>query len=148
MTDYTIEERFPQLYAEAVEAVYNWLKYEDYEDYYCDLHNFIFNMGFYEGVYEIATIDDVFAGIEMAINYQMEQFGKICSVGGLNNLCTESGLTEYLWYMAGGEVIDLLFAISPTFEDNWSDEATPENNEKICKDLEKEMAEPYIKDYL
>ena len=40
MTDYTIKERFPQLYAEAVEAVYNWLKYEDYEDCYCDLHNF------------------------------------------------------------------------------------------------------------
>lgn len=148
MTDYTIKERFPQLYAEAVEAVYNWLNYEGYEDYYGDLHDYIFNMGGYDGDYGIETADDVFVGIEMAVNYQIREFGEICNVGGLDNLCTESGLIDYLWYMAGGEVVDLLFTISPTFEDNWDNEATPENNEKICKDLEKEMAEPYIKNYL
>ena len=148
MKNITIKDCFQQLYAEAVNSVYDYLQKENYTDYYCDLHHNIFNTENYCGDFEITDTNDVFLGIEISITHQIENFGEICNVGGLEYLCTKQGLINYLWYMAGEEVITLLFEISQTFNEQWNEEATLENNKKICKDLKKEMQKSYIKNYL
>lgn len=76
MTNSTIKNCFQQLYAEAVNNVYDYLQEENYTGYYCDLYNNIFNTENYCGDFEITNTDDIFLGIEISINHQLKTLGK------------------------------------------------------------------------
>lgn len=115
---------------EAIEDIINTLEY--YEDYYCDLHNEVFNTDYYIiGTYEAKQALEqygVFEAIEKIQEYEKDNFGEIYT-----DLSDPEKIANMLWYIIGEEVIGELFN---EFDDLWNEEATPENNQKLIEYLE------------
>ena len=120
---------------EAIEAIMECL--EGYGDYYCDMHNKVFN----EDWYIIGTARakdalreyDVFEAMELVTNYEEDNFGEVT----IDNLLNPERLISMVWYIIGGEVISEMNDIE-AFSENWNNVADDETNAIILEAM-KEM---------
>jgi hypothetical protein len=123
-------EKHEAMKKEAVQAIIEALECE-YDGYYCDLHNKVFNEDWY--IIDTARAKDalreydVFEAIELVQNYEEDNFDEVNT-----NLSNPKELISMVWYIVGDEVINELFSIAE-FDENWNDLANEETNEIILK---------------
>ena len=120
---------------EAIEDIIEALE-NGYGDYYCDLHNEVFNTDYYIiGTYqakEALREYDVFEAIDLVQTYEKDNFGEVYT-----DLSDPERLINMVYYIVGDEVICEMNEIAE-FEDNWNNTADDETNAIIVKEL-KEM---------
>lgn len=120
---------------EAIEAIIEALE-GGYDDYYCDLHNEVFNTDYYIiGTHEAKEAlreYDVFEAIELVQNYEKDNFGEVYT-----ELSNPEKLINMVYYIIGDEVIAEMTDIE-AFEENWGGRADEETNAIIVKAM-KEM---------
>lgn len=121
---------------EAIEAIINAL--EDYDGYYCDLHNEVFNTDYYiigtHRAKKVLKEYDVFEAIELVQNYEKDNFGEIYT-----DLSNPEKLINMVYYVIGEEIISEMYEIEE-FNDNWNDTADGETNKIIIEKM-REMYE-------
>ena len=109
---------------------------EDYNGYYCDLHNYVFNTDYYIiGTYQAKKAlkeYDVFEAIRLVQNYGMELFG-----GVYTDLSDPESLINMVYYIIGHEVLGEMIENVPEFDNNWNNVADDETNKKIVEGMEK-----------
>ena len=109
----------------------------DYDGYYCDLHNEVFNTDYYIiGTYEAKEAlkeYDVFDAIELVQDYEKDNFGEVYT-----DLSDPEKLINMLYYIIGDDVIAEVFNAIEDFTDIWNDEADEETNNIIIEKM-KEM---------
>jgi hypothetical protein len=119
---------------EAIEAIMEALE-SGYDDYYCDLHNKLFNEDWYiigtAKAKEALKEYDVFEAIELVQNYEEDNFGETNT-----DFSNPELLISMVWYVIGDEVIGEMNEIE-AFSDNWNEEATEETNEVIVEAMRK-----------
>ena len=121
---------YENMRVQAIEAIIEEL--EVYNDYYCDLHNRVFN----EDWYIIGTARakdalreyDVFDALELVQSYEKDNFGEINT-----NLGSPEELISMVWYIIGDEIICEMCEDIELFNENWNNEADEENNVKIIE---------------
>lgn len=127
-------EKHMSMKEEAIENIISCL--EDFDGYYCDLHNEVFNTDYYIiGNYqarEALKEYDVFEAIDLVMNYEKDNFGEVTT-----DISDPERLINMVYYIIGDEVICNMHDIS-AFSDNWSELATEETNAIIIKAM-KEM---------
>lgn len=118
---------------QAREAIIEALE-DGYNGYYCDLHNEVFNTGYYIiGTYqakEALKEYDVWDAIEKVQTYEKENFGEIYT-----NLGNPEDLINVLYYIIGEEVLNEMMEGIEAWEDNWDNIATDETNAAILKEV-------------
>mgnify|MGYP000885823160 CR=1 FL=1 len=119
---------------QAREAIIEALR-DGYSGYYCDLHNEVFNTGYYIiGTYqakEALEEYDVFDAIEKVQTYEKENFGNVYT-----DLSNPEKLINMLYYIIGEEVLNEMMDGVEAWEDNWNNRATDEINALILKEVE------------
>ena len=119
---------------EAISRIMEALECE-YDGYYCDLHNKVFNEEWYtcydHKAKEHLREYDVFEAIELVQEYEDDNFG-VCNT----NLASPRELISMVWYIIGDEVIGEMNSIAE-FSDNWNNCADEETNAKILEAMKK-----------
>ena len=117
---------------EAIEDIIDVL--EDYEGYYCDLHNEVFNTGYYIiGTYEAKQQLEklgVFEAIEEVQQYEMDNFGEVYT-----DLSDPEKLINMLYYIIGEEVISDI----DIWNGYWDKEAVQGYNNALIEILKEEL---------
>ena len=107
---------------------------ESYNGYYCDLHNEVFNMGYYiVGTYQAKKALEqygVFNAIGKIQEYENDNFGEV-----LTDLSDPEKIANMLYYIIGEEAIQELYEYSEAFSENENDCVTAKNNELIIQDI-------------
>lgn len=115
---------------EALADIKNTL--ENYNGYYCDLHNEVFNTEYYIiGTYEAEKALEqygTFEAIRKIQEYENDNFGEV-----LTDLSDPEKIANMLYYIIGNEAIQDLYEYSETFSENENDSTTVENNDKIIQ---------------
>ncbi len=105
-----------------------------YTGYYCDLHNEVFNSGYYIiGTYqaeEALNEYDVFDAVEKVQTYEKENFGEVYT-----DLSNPEKLINMLYYIIGEEVLHEMTDGVKAWNDNWNNIATDETNAAILKEV-------------
>lgn len=109
---------------------------EDYNGYYCDLHNDVFNTDYYIiGTYlaekELEAYG-VFEAIRLVQDYEMEHFGKVYT-----DLSEPEKLINMVYYIIGDEIIVEMAGAIPEFNNGWDNVADDETNEAIIEGMKK-----------
>lgn len=121
-------DKHNEMREEAIEAIIETLE-NGYSDYYCDLHNEVFNTDYYIiGTYrakEALKEYDVFEAIELVQEYEEFNFGEIYT-----DLSDPEKLINMVYYIVGSEIISEMYDIEE-FNDNWNNIANEETNEII-----------------
>lgn len=120
-------KKYDELKKEAIEAVIEML--EDYDNYYCDLHHYTFNMD-YKYIYYADAVADlneygVFDAIGEIVEYEKFNFGEVNT--DFTNPCDVGNM---LWYIIGEEVISEL---GEFMNEVWNEVATDEVNQELIK---------------
>ena len=104
-----------------------------YSDYYCDLHNEVFNTDYYIiGTWqakEALNEYDVFDAIENVRDYELGSFGETYT-----DITNPEALVNMLYYIIGEEVISDMYDIA-AFANNWNNDADEETNAVIISEL-------------
>ena len=104
-----------------------------YSDYYCDLHNEVFNTDYYIiGTWqakEALNEYDVSDAIETVQEYEESNFGEVYT-----DITNPEALVNMLYYIIGEEVIGEMCDIE-AFDDNWNAYADEETNAAIVSEL-------------
>lgn len=115
---------------EAIDAIIETLE-NGYSDYYCDLHNEVFNTNYYIiGTYKAKqALEDygVFEAIEVVQDYEQFNFGEI-----LTDISNPEKLVNMLYYVVGDEIISEMNEILE-FSKNWNNYADEETNAIIIE---------------
>ena len=115
---------------EAKAAIIETLK-NGYDDFYCDLHNEVFNTDYYIiGIYkakEALREYDVFDAIDKVQEYERDNFGEVNT-----DLSDPEKLINMLYYIIGEEVMSEI----DSMKDHWDECADEETNAAIIKELE------------
>lgn len=119
--------------AAIIEALEN-----DYDGYYCDLHNEVFNTDYYIiGTYEAKKALEeygVFEAIKKVQEYEKDNFGEIYT-----DLGNPEAVVNMLYYIIGEEVLlEIMDGVEPWLE-NWDNLANEETNEKILKEIKEKI---------
>ncbi len=105
-----------------------------YSGYYCDLHNEVFNTGYYVvGTYEAKKALEeygVFDAIERVQTYEKENFGEVYT-----DLSDPEKLINMLYYIIGEEVLWEMLDDSETWNRYWNHRADEETNMAILEEL-------------
>ena len=121
---------------EAREAIIEALKNE-YEGYYCDLHNEVFNTGYYIiGTYKAKKALEefgIFEAIEKVQAYEKDNFGEVYT-----DLSDPEKLVNMLFYIIGEEILFEMMEGVEVWEENWNNIATDETNAEILEQLKEE----------
>ena len=122
-----------QMRQEAINDIIECLE-NGYNDYYCDLHNEVFNTDYY--VYgtrkakDILNKYDVFNALNLVIEYDRNNFGEI------NTEITDPDLLlNMVYYIIGEEVVADIQENVEEFNEHWNDVADEQTNEAIIKYL-------------
>ena len=117
---------------EAKAAIIEALTDEEYDGYYCDLHNELFNM---ETKYDYRSeaeddlnIFGVFTAIGAVVKYEQCNFGEVNT--DLSDPCK---IANMIWYIVGEEVLCDLFDGCELWNEVWNDEATEETNKALVQ---------------
>ena len=117
---------------DAIEAIIDTLE-SGYSDYYCDLHNDVFNTDYYIiGTWqakEALNEYDVFDAIEKVRDYELGNFGEVYT-----DITNPEALVNMLYYIIGEEVVSEMCDIE-AFDDNWNAYADEETNAAIVSEL-------------
>lgn len=117
---------------DAIEAIIDTLE-SGYSDYYCDLHNEVFNTDYYIiGTWqakEALNEYDVFDAIETVQDYEKSNFGEVYT-----DVTNPEALVNMLYYIIGEEVISDMYDIA-AFNNNWNNDADEETNAAIISEL-------------
>lgn len=125
-----MNKKHEEMKQEAIEDIMERL--ENYNGYYCDLHNEVFNtdyyiIGTYQAEKEIEAYG-VFEAIRLVQRYEMEQFGEVYT-----DLSEPKKLINMVYYIIGDEVIGEMAEAIPEFDDNWNNVADDETNEAVIE---------------
>lgn len=105
---------------------------DDYNGYYCDLHNYVFNTDYYVvGIYqarEVLQEYDVFEAIGKVQSYEKENFGEVYT-----DASDPERLVNMLYYIIGEEVLCEIFDTVEALSKNWYNQADKETNAEILK---------------
>lgn len=128
-----MNKKHEEMKQEAIEDIMERL--ENYNGYYCDLHNDVFNtdyyiIGTYQAEKELEAYG-VFEAIRLVQRYEMEQFGEVNT-----DLSEPEQVINMVYYIIGDEVIGEMYNI-PEFDDNWNNVADDETNKKIVEGMKK-----------
>lgn len=129
-----MNKKHEEMKREAIEDIMERL--ENYNGYYCDLHNDVFNtdyyiIGRYRAEKELEAYG-VFEAIRLVQDYEMEQFGEVYT-----DLSEPEELINMVYYIIGNEVICEMAEAIPEFNDNWNNVADDETNEAIIEGMKK-----------
>ncbi len=106
-----------------------------YSGHYSDLHNEVFNTGYYIiGTYqakEALKEYDVFEAIEKVQTYEKDNFGEIYT-----DLSDPEKLINTLYYIIGEEVESAMMDGIAEWNDNWNNVADDETNAAILAELD------------
>ena len=115
---------------EAIESIIERLE-DGFCDYYCDLHNEVFNTDYYiigrEMAKDALREYDVFEAIELVQDYEKDNFGEV-----ITDLSDPEKLISMVYYIIGYEVIDDMYEIT-VFEESWDNRADDETNALIVE---------------
>lgn len=118
---------------EAREQIIECLK-NGFDGYYCDLHDEVFNTGYYIiGTWKAKKAleeYDVFEAIEKVQTREKEIFGEV-----ITDLSDPEKLINVLYYIIGEEVLWEMLDESETLNENWDCQADEETNAKILEEL-------------
>ncbi len=121
---------------QAMEDITERLK-DGYSGYYCDLHNEVFNTGYYIiGTYEAKEAlkeYDMFDAIKKVQEYEKDNFGEVYT-----DIINAEKLINMLYYIIGEEVLFEMMEDIEAWEDNWNNQADDETNKEILNRLEEE----------
>lgn len=126
---------------EAAEAIIDYLE-DGYTGYLCELHNEVFNYGYYETSKYIAADwfsdyeEGVFNVIEEIKNYEQSNFGEVTT-----DFSDASKVLNMFWYIIGEEVMDELMEGSADCDELWNEELTEEENKLVLKIFKERMEE-------
>lgn len=125
---------------EAREAIIEALE-DGYDGYYCDLHNEVFNTGYYIiGTYQAQKALEeygVFDALKKVQTYEENNFDKIYT-----DLSDPEKLINMLYYIIGEEVLCEMMNGIDAWEKNWNNQADKETNAEILQAIEaKQKAE-------
>lgn len=127
-----MNKKYEEMKMEAIVDIMECL--EDYNGYYCDLHNDVFNTDCYIiGTYqakEALKEYDIFEAIRLVRDYEMERFGEIYT-----DLSEPEKIINMVYYIIGHEVIGEMIENIPEFNDNWNNMADDETNKKIVEGM-------------
>lgn len=126
-----MNKKHEEMKMEAIEDIMERL--ENYNGYYYDLHNDVFNtdyyiIGRYYAEKELEAYG-VFEAIRLVQRYETEQFGKVYT-----DLSEPEKLINMVYYIIGEEVIGEMYNV-PEFVDNWDNVADDETNKKIIEKM-------------
>ena len=128
-------EKHESMKQEAIEAIMEALEC-DYDGYYCELHNEVFNTDYYisnaNEAKEALKEYDVFEAIELVKKYEEVNFGE-----AYTDLSDPKKIINMVYYIIGNEVIGEMLSEIEEFEDNWNGYADGETNEVILKSMKK-----------
>lgn len=117
---------------DAVDAIVECLE-NGYDDYYCDLHNEVFNTGYYvTGTVEAKNIlgKDVFDAIGRIYSYEKDNFGEVYT-----DLSEPMKVVNMLYYIIGDEVMYNNDEFKEIIIEHWDKCADEETNMKLIKAL-------------
>ena len=117
---------------DAVNAIIDCLECE-YDGYYCDLFNEVFNMDYYvTGTTEAKNIlgDDVFDAIGRIYTYEKDNFGEIYT-----DLSDSIKIVNMLFYIIGTEIMYNNGEFSKILDEHWNEFADEETNMELIKAL-------------
>ena len=119
---------------EAREAIFEALE-DGYDGYYSDLHNEVFNTGYYIiGTYQAKKALEeygVFDAIEKVQTYEKDNFGEVYT-----DLSDPEKVVNMLYYIIGEEVLYEIMEGIDEFHDNWNNKADEETNAAILEAIE------------
>lgn len=114
---------------EVLESIKEVIK-DGYSDYYCDLHNEVFNTDYYiigtAKAKEALEEYGVFEAIEVVKDYEEFNFGEL-----ITDISSPEKLANMLWYIIGEEVIGEIESI----EERWNDCADDESNAIVLEEI-------------
>lgn len=125
-----MNKKHEEMKQEAIKDIMERL--ENYNGYYCDLHNDVFNtdyyiIGRYQAEKELEAYG-VFEAIGLVQRYEMEQFGEVNT-----DLSEPEKVIDMVYYIIGDDVICEMVEAIPEFDDNWDNVADDETNKKIVE---------------
>ena len=117
---------------DAKAAIIEALTDGEYNDYYCDLHNYLFNEDYHycytndakKALNEIGVFD----AIGVIVKYETEEFGVVNT--DFTNPCEVANM---LYYIVGEEVLYDLFDECELWDEVRDDEATKETNKALVQ---------------
>ena len=117
---------------DAKAAIIEALTDGEYRDYYCDLHNCLFNED-YHYCYTSEAEDDlnaigVFDAIGVIVKYEKDNFGKVNT-----DFTSPCDVANMLYYIVGEEVLYDLFDECELWDEVRDDKATKETNEILVQ---------------
>ena len=117
---------------EAKAAIIEALTDEEYDGYYCDLHDHVFNED-YHYCYTSEAVDDlntigVFDAIGVIVEYERGEFGEVDT--DFTNPCAVANM---LYYIVGYELLYDLFDGCELWDEVRDDEATKETNKALVQ---------------
>ena len=122
--------------ADAKAAIIESLTDGEYNGYYCDLHNCLFNED-YHYCYTSEAEDDlnaigVFNAISVIVKYETEEFGVVNT-----DFTSPCNVANMLYYIVGEEVLYDLFDGCELWDEVRDDKATKETNKILVQWLKK-----------
>ena len=117
---------------EAKAAIIEALTDEEYDGYYCDLHDHVFNED-YHYCYTSEAVDDlnaigVFDAIGVIVKYETEEFGVVNT-----DFTSPCNVANMLYYIVCEEVLYDLFDECELWDEVRDDEATEETNKALVQ---------------
>ena len=117
---------------DAKAAIIEALTDGEYNGYYCDLHNCLFNEGCHY-CYTSEAEDDlnaigVFDAISVIVKYETEEFGVVNT-----DFTSPCNVANMLYYIVGEEVLYDLFDECELWDEVRDDEATEETNKALVQ---------------
>ena len=117
---------------EAKAAIIEALTDGEYDGYYCDLHNYLFNEELHY-IYTSEAEDDlnaigVFNAISVIVKYETEEFGVVNT-----DFTSPCNVANMLYYIVGEEVLYDLFDECELWDEVRDDEATEETNKALVQ---------------
>ena len=105
---------------------------DGYDDYYCDLHNYLFNEDYHYCYTSEAkkALDEigVFDAIGVIVEYEKDNFGEVNT-----DFTSPCDVANMLYYIVGEEVLCDLFDGCELWDKVWNDKATKETNEALVQ---------------
>ena len=119
---------------EAKAAIIEALTDEEYDGYYCDLHDHVFNEDYhYCYCHTSEAVDDlnaigVFDAIGVIVEYEEDNYGEV-----ITDFTDPCKVANMLYYIVGEEVLHDLFDGCGLWDEMWNNEATEETNEALVQ---------------
>ena len=119
---------------DAVNAIIDCLECE-YDGYYCDLHNEVFNTDYYvTGTAEAKDVlgEDVFDAIGRIYTYERDTLGEV-----FTDLSDPVKIVNMLYYIIGEETMYDNDEFNKIINEHWNERADEETNMELIKVLKK-----------